>query len=99
MLSWLRRRKAEKKAAVDITNLFAVLKEIKRLETRLADYMWIMAEHHRDILPEQTQLFSEKTEFALKSLISCYGIAAERKKAQLIKDRIISEKAANQAAI
>lgn len=88
LFKWVRARKAAKVSKDVGENMFKLVKEIRDTKSRLDDYMWIMEQYHADCLPDQTAKFAEATEFNLTSLISCYGIACDRKKAKIIKDKL-----------
>lgn len=88
MLGWLKSLKAKKADKIAGDNMFRLVKEIKETKTRLDDYMWLMQQYHADVLPEQTDKFATAAEFNLTSLISCYGIAVDKKRNKIIKEKI-----------
>lgn len=96
MLKWWKRRKAQTEAKRDYGNMVALYAEVKATKRRLDDLIWVMETYHKDFLPEQTQMFAVDTEFKFTSLISCYGMALEKWKVQLIKDKLINEQKTQQ---
>lgn len=96
MLKWWKRRKAKTDAKRDYGNMVALYAEIKSVKRKLDDLIWVMETYHADLLPTQTQQFAIDTEFKFTSLISCYGMALDKWKAQLIKEKLLNEQKAQQ---
>ena len=88
MLKFLKKRQEKK----DLKNFFVLIKEIRSVKQKLDDYFWIMNTYHGEHLPDQTADFMEKSEFALTSLMSCFGIAADSVRKKIIGEKVRGEK-------